>query len=91
MTDKQSAWSDFWAQQRGGGDNGCLPARWQSVIAVLEQTWRSVAEDLAEDAGVEFHPWVVGAKTPEPAQQLVANHPVFFFAEAGEEDGGRPF
>lgn len=52
MTDKQSAWSDFWAQQRGGGDNGCLPARWQSVIAVLEQTWRSVAEDLAEDACV---------------------------------------
>lgn len=52
MSKKNEAWADFWSRQRAGGATGCLPARWQSVFAVLEGRWRAVAQDLAPGAKV---------------------------------------
>ena len=46
------AWSEFWAQQGPHGSTGCLPARWQSVFATLEQAWRAFASRLPQGAQV---------------------------------------
>ena len=46
------AWSEFWAQQGAHCSTGCLPARWQSVFATLERTWRNFTSHLSQGASV---------------------------------------
>ena len=52
QTTTDHAWSEFWAQQGPHGSTGCLPARWQSVFATLERTWRAFASRLPQGAQV---------------------------------------
>ena len=52
QTTTDHAWSEFWAQQGPHGCSGCLPARWQSVFATLERTWRAFASRLPQGARV---------------------------------------
>lgn len=49
----RAAWSDFWGQQRRGGDGGgCLPQGWGVIDKAQQRVWHEVARKLARNARV---------------------------------------
>jgi SAM-dependent methyltransferase len=50
-TNHDAAWADFWSQNgKQGQASGCLPAGWQGIDQVQQQTWHAFAQTLPRAA-----------------------------------------
>lgn len=47
-----AAWSEFWADNAGSGEGGCLPQRWAAIEDAQRAAWRDFVADLPESSQV---------------------------------------